>query len=220
MLTVAQAINYARVSAGGSPPGGIDWLALLNQAGRWLCMAHQWVWLERLGTISLVEDQEYAALPSGLQRLLSTPRLGAWSNTGPTIDLTDMQSVLSARASNAPLVLLTGQYIGAIVYTQTGSVIGHRLELYPTPEANATVPIHYRADWTIVTSDGDILALPSWLETIYLEALRAHVRAVVREDDERGTLAERLVALQASPLFREAKIRDGQEQLPRRPTRP
>ena len=112
----------------------------------------------------------------------------------------------------------TGYYFGAIVHPQTtglGSSTGAptpRLEIWPTPGANETAAMtfFYRAGWTELTNDTDILRLPGYCELLYLEILRAMARGF--EEEDQGSISERLVQVIGGPLIVIARERDSMVQ--------
>lgn len=87
-----------------------------------------------------------------------------------------------------------------------------RLDLWPTPasyEANA-FKAYYRGGWTRVRSDDDAIAIPEWLEPLYLQVLRA--TALGYERDAEGNVAARIEQLRSSRMYMDAMRRDGMVQ--------
>ena len=83
-----------------------------------------------------------------------------------------------------------------------------RIELWPTPatnDANA-VTIFYRAGWKTVEDLDENLNLPSWLESVYLQLLRAFARGYERESE--ASTSARVAEIIAGPLFLAAVNRD------------
>jgi len=92
-----------------------------------------------------------------------------------------------------------------------GGVPTVRLDLYPTPNADAedALVFHYRRGWAVVSSDTTFISLPSWCQTAFLQACRAFARGY--EDDAKNPVAlgKYLLGLQGSPYWAACVRRDG-----------
>ena len=82
------------------------------------------------------------------------------------------------------------------------------LELWPTPTSTSlgALTIFYRAGWTVVEKDSDLLAIPDWIEPLFKSLLRAYVRGIEEEDE--GTVEERVQRVLNGPLMDIAVRRD------------
>lgn len=87
-----------------------------------------------------------------------------------------------------------------------------RIDLSTDPSADLedALTIYYRAGWTHLNEDDDLVAIPEWLETLYLQLVRAHARGYHRED--MGTVTERVAAVSAGPHMLAAIDRDNSMQ--------
>lgn len=96
---------------------------------------------------------------------------------------------------------------------QTGVGSGAwRLEVYPTPtstEYNA-LTMYYRAGWRPVTDDTDTINIPQYCESLMRMIVRAFARGY--EEDDVASLHARLMEIQQSPMFLNARRRDGDMQ--------
>lgn len=102
-----------------------------------------------------------------------------------------------------------GYTLAAAVDGTLGGAPRPRLDLWPTPasyEANA-FKAYYRGGWTRVRSDDDAIAIPEWLEPLYLQVLRA--TALGYERDAEGNVAARMEQIRSSRMYMDATRRDG-----------
>lgn len=128
------------------------------------------------------------------------------------ITLTTFTELLERRASS--VTTTSGNYYAAIVHPQTtalGASTGAptpRLEIWPSPGANevAAMTLIYRAGWTTLSSDTALLRIPPYLELPYLEILRALARGF--EEEDQGSVSQRLAGVMTGPLMAVAKERD------------
>ena len=99
----------------------------------------------------------------------------------------DVQSTVPGRAGGAPMP---------------------RLEIWPTPATSQqdVFLVHYRGGWTEIRSDNDVINVPTWLEGLYLAAVRAV--ALGYERDSEMDVNQRLFAIRSGPLFTMARQRD------------
>lgn len=213
MLTAQQCILMMQHAAGGPLPTGFDALGLMNRVGLFMVSAHNWRWLIRTATVSLVADQQYAALPSSFQKLLATPTFlsGVYLNTGMSLAMVEYERILKARASDAGSSSLPDQFLCSVVSVDSASVITQRLELFPTPSENASISISYRADWTMLTTDTAQVAIPPFLELAFIELCREAAKGIVHEDV--APLDVRLASVMGGVMMMQAKRRDMETQL-------
>lgn len=213
MLTAAQCIQMMRHAVGGSLPSGFDALGLINRAGHFLTTAHNWRWLSRTASVSLVADQAYGALPASFQKLLAAPSFtsGFYYNGGTTICMVDFDRILHARESDSDYSGSQTNFMAAVVSTETAGEITQRLELFPTPTANATISIAYRAGWTVLTTDSQRVSVPDYLELLFVELCRTMARGITMDDA--GTIDVRLQGIMDGPMGKAARKRDFETQL-------
>jgi hypothetical protein len=84
-----------------------------------------------------------------------------------------------------------------------------RLEIYPTPtstEYNA-LTMYYRAGWRPVTDDTDLINIPQYCESLMRMIVRSFARGY--EEDDVASIHARLQEIQQSPMFVNARRRDG-----------
>jgi hypothetical protein len=132
------------------------------------------------------------------------------------ISLVTHSELLERRASS--YTTTSGHYYATIVHAQstgyessTGAPTP-RLEVWPTPGVNEAdaMTIIYRAGWSAVTTDSELLRIPSFLELPYLEILRALARGF--EEEDQGSVSQRLAGVMSGPLMMVAKDRDDMAQ--------
>lgn len=80
----------------------------------------------------------------------------------------------------------------------------------PTADLEDAITIYYRAGWTHLNEDDDFVAIPEWMETVYLQCVRAIARGYHRED--MGTMDERLLIIRKGPLMQAAWEQDDRTQ--------
>ena len=87
-----------------------------------------------------------------------------------------------------------------------------RIDIWPDPTADLenALTIYYRAGWTHLNVDDVDVAIPEWLETVYIQLVRAHARGYERED--RGSMSMRVEEIYRSPHMRAAMERDAEMQ--------
>ena len=87
-----------------------------------------------------------------------------------------------------------------------------RLEIWPAPSANenAAVQIVYRRGWASVSNSTEVLAIPSWIEPLYTEIVRAY--ALGWEESDVATLDQRLAVIAQGPIYAAAIERDSSVQ--------
>lgn len=147
------------------------------------------------------------ALPSDFREIIA---INTTSGLLKGVQLTTFEDLLSKRAAN---FTSAGFHYGAISQptdtdlTVDGAPVA-RLELWPQPSANetASLTIMYRATWKRITKDTHRLRLPVYCESLYLQVLRAFARGYEEEDE--GTMSQRLMEVMTGPLFGSAVDRD------------
>jgi hypothetical protein len=128
------------------------------------------------------------------------------------LKLTNLQDLLDRRTSG--IVASTWVTFGAVVYrvdttVTTGNIVRPVLELWPDPATTETrkFTIFYQAGWTEVDDDADILVMPTYVEALYLQIVRAFAKSY--EEDEKASLDQRLAEIQMGPMFADAATQDG-----------
>ncbi len=123
--------------------------------------------------------------------------------------------LISEMETVSPLDMLRFRSLGT-----TGSLIGFwallrhvrsnsggqpipRLELYPRADDDAeSLVIYYRAGWLEPATDDEVLSIPVWLNSLYIEMFKAVVNA--QDEPENGTMDERWTKLRSGVLWLDA----------------
>lgn len=209
MLTVQETHDFARARLGGRP--SLPMVTVCNRAGRHLVAMHEWRWLIRPAVeLTLVAGQDWAALPADFGRAVSVYAVGGVRNL---FEWATAEEIDHWRQTSFPTIG-TWQYRGSIGYARdlTGAV-RPQLELYPTPTADSTssLKLRYRAGWTPVAKDSDILSLPEGaIENLYLEIVCAMVQGF--DESDTAPPSARLDGLSGSEFFRVAILEDAMRQ--------
>jgi hypothetical protein len=198
-MIVRDAINYAQQFVPGDstriPP-----LQLVNLAGRTLYGMHEWRFMVRPGElVNLVAGQSHIDLPLGTREVLSAvgtieSRIIDWKTPQEINELRRFQTVLGAE-----------MWCGAVMLDSTFTP---RIEVYPTPGANVTgaFSVVARMGWVQVHDDNEPLAIPDWIEPLFVELIGEVAGGVFRRSD--APLSLRLDALMATQLFQKARDQD------------
>jgi hypothetical protein len=83
-----------------------------------------------------------------------------------------------------------------------------RLDLWPTPSQDETdrLMVYYRRGWQACDSDNALIPIPDWMETLYLNLVRAFARGYERETE--AGFDARLAAIKAGPVYMACQLRD------------
>ena len=159
-----------------------------------------------------------AALPNDFREIIA---IYAQNGTNNHVSLTTFQDLLEKRSVNATS---PGTYYAAISHAvdanptitatdTSGTLVGPtpRLELWPAPTANEVggISVFYRSGWDVTSSDVHNLKMPGYCESLYLEMLRAFVRARFSPEYD---LSAALSSIMVGPLFGTAVDWDGSVQ--------
>jgi len=146
------------------------------------------------------------ALPSDFGNILELTSGDGLQNY---VQLTTMDEIARLRSDT---VSTSGTlYRAAISYGQAlaGGAPVPRLELWPQPPSADPngILLNYRAGWVEPTSDSVQFNLPRYVESLYIALLRAFARGYEEEDE--GTLSQRLAEIEFGAVMAGAKRRDG-----------
>ncbi len=145
----------------------------------------RWWWNEYSDTLATVSSTAYVALPSDYVEM-DKLEITIGSNNRPMC-LQSMEDILKWRANSS-----TGQPTDYALYR-------NRIELYPTPSAVYSLPIHYIKSLTALALDADTNA---WL-TDAEELIRLHAKKQLYANKIRDTkAAQDMQALEDSALLR------------------
>ncbi len=106
-----------------------------------------------------------------------------------------------------------GQRLGE--YHETGSALvvpkapRPALEIYPSPaELDPTdMTLFYRSAWSDVEDGSEFLAIPDWIEPLYIEVLRTLAKGWEEEDE--GGFSARVTQIRRLDVFKQMAIADG-----------
>lgn len=190
-------------------PQAIEPVEIANEAGEWLYSIEEWNALARApADLSLVALQEWIDLPADFGRIVSD-KITTQTGFGHTLRLGTMDEVRDARSVQPGGNSLC--YVGCIAHTGpilAGPRSAARLQIGPIPSQSATdvFLLSYKAGWVEVTNGSDHILVPSWMESVYVAAATAFVGG--REQEEQGTVEDRLDRLVASSLMLALRNRD------------
>ena len=148
------------------------------------------------------------ALPSDFRELIA---INTTSGLLKGVQLTSYNDLIQRRAAG---FTSNGFHWGTITHAvdEDGDYTGDvtpRLEIWPTPSSNETgaLTIFYRKGWSTRSSHSQQLRIPTYLDSFFLQICRAFARGIEEEDE--GTLNQRLTEATSGPLFLSAIDRDG-----------
>ena len=208
-LTLANLKAYAVQALGGGDPSVIITSAdatkqeIVNQAGRLLFSLNAWHWREREpGSVTLTQSQAYSTLPADFANLVA---YGS-GTTETTFNITTFDDIAWKRGQSGTPV--SGKFWFTVVQPNAGAASAAlevaRLEWYPTPGATPpTLNYWYRRKWVDLTSDTDVAKVPTWIELLLVECVRA-----VAIGSEKGDTNERVTALMSGPIYAAAASED------------
>lgn len=205
-VSVQSLRNVIDHTLGGEPADGASYSRIINGAGKSFLAAHSWCWAsDRETTVTATAGDEYVALPSdfaGVTRVYVAGSYYEEVQMVPSGEFLDWKQRASGVTTPYP-------YIGTIDY-RTDTIEGYKpwLRLYPAPTAADTYTLLYDARWADVNDDTDLVPIPTFLEYIFEEWVRAYARGLDEEDAV--PLMDRLAALKASEMFMDACRRDGE----------
>jgi hypothetical protein len=131
-----------------------------------------------------------------------------------SLRLVDHQLLADLRSS--AIVQPVGLYSGSLYQSHNVSAAGGspawRLELWPYPAAADPdiFLVSYDVAWSAPSVDSAVLPIPSILEDLFISLLRAITRGY--EEEEEGTVEDRVDRLRQSSTFYEATLADGLSQ--------
>ncbi|WP_291813841.1 hypothetical protein [Limnobacter sp.] len=109
-----------------------------------------------------------------------------------------------SQVSGAAQPLVQASYDG-----QQGGAPTPRLDLWPTPGSfeQDAFKAYYRAGWTPIRTDNDTVNVPSYIEPLYIQIVRAV--ALGYERDAEADVNVRVAQVRAGTVFSDARTRDG-----------
>lgn len=237
-LLAGEALKIAEHVLGGPMHSAIDPLRVLNDTGEWLVSVRPWNYL--LGgveALDLVADQHHISLPADFGAMVSLSQSEGFTKD---IQLSTPGELMDLRRGLAPggdgfiwaavtydHADITGTSSGGL-FTVTPTTDAEaraqkhptaRLEIYPAPEASSTgaILLFYTRGWRSVSEDTDTIFAPTWLEGVYLRAVRIWAKGYEEEDSfDKDQALQKLIL---SPEFRAAVTRDSNTQMELGPLR-
>lgn len=180
-------------------------MAIVNTAGRHLLSMYPWSFVGKASaTLDVTANQSYIALPVDFGNLDS---INATNSLYRRIRMTSVGEILGLRTSLVSVGAWT--YVGAISWA---SATQPRLEIWPTPSETqlAAITIFYKARWVDLTSDTATVLVPTHLEPLLIQLVRAFARGYEMEDQ--ATLGARLAEIEQGPIMAAAARFDASQQ--------
>lgn len=209
MLTVARCEEMILHTLGdlASTPEAFSTKEVVDRAGRWLCSAHPWTWLTRLGTLDVSASFNYVSL-APLGAFTALRRVVYTDSTANYLCEASLETVLDSRVSLTPPGSPTRYALNTRIDGST-DVITRVLELDATPsdDASGALSILYRAGWQVPTAR---IPIPEEWESLYLLGVRSIARGYHFEDQ--ADVNTRLSALQSGVEFQNLVRMDGMSQ--------
>jgi hypothetical protein len=204
-LTLAALKNQISHVLGGSPSSKIGDITIINEAGRHL-FHYQWKFRERAPkSIFTNIDVDHVVLPDDVGEVT---RLRMKDGLTDSIRLTTIEEVVDVRNTT----ISTGNnYVAAIVWPVAYGTAGQeqhpRLELAPTPTTVEELTLVYKAkfeEFQESDTDETVAKVPSMAEGVFT----ALVRAIALGYEEEN-MTQRLMEVEASPVFQRLLVSDG-----------
>lgn len=146
-------------------------------------------------------------LPTDLRDIISIQS----SSTSSIVYMTlvSLDEINSRRGANS-ITESPSLFYGAVVYSGTTPV--PVLEIWPSSGSNQTgaLRIFYRSRWTHIYTDNATVAIPEFIDSLYLWIVRAFAAGYERGGS--ASIHARLAEIRASPIFEAARRSDGQTQ--------
>lgn len=167
--------------------------------------------------IDLTISFPYVNMPDDFGQLLTCRRDGLTTDFA----LVDYQALAEMRDHDLPAPFLTyGALFQPAQSAQTSALSQWRMEIYPTPTAAVrnALTLTYRAKWRELTDDTHYAAVPDFCEPLLIEFIRAVAEGFDNRHAEQdgllpaASMMDRIQAIKASALFRDAVNEDSQVQ--------
>jgi uncharacterized protein (DUF2237 family) len=210
-ITGATVARFIRHALGTDPSPEIDLFTIANQAGEFLTDAHNWRWKSRMPyTLVSVVGQDWFALPADFGEMIGRPK-SIPGGTVYAVRTTTIEQI--SRVRQISPVGGAGSYFAALVYSARSLTTPPlpRLMIWPTPSvAENVASLYYRACWETLTADTTVVALPRYMEALYLQVARAWAQGYEDSDVEHSE--ERIRRIKQGDLWQACVARDSSEQ--------
>lgn len=207
-VSAAQLIEQAEHALSG--PTALPVLQIVGEAVDYVASMHAWNFLKRPSiALASVAGQSYLALPSDFGEVLGVQVSGS---TYANMVMTDPATFLGLESG---ALNETGWAYWTVIESAAGSSGGAptlRLAIWPAPSAtNASFALlRYRATIPRPTSDNDLIAVPSYVESLLFQVVRCF--ALGYEESDAGSADARLAEVMLGSIYMNAKRRDGRSQ--------
>jgi len=235
-LLAGEALKIAEHVLGGAMHPAVSGLRVLNETGEWLVSARPWRYLVGgCEALDLVAGQWYVELPEDFGAMISIAQSEGYTKDirqSTPEEIMDLRRGLAPGGDGFIWAALTYDHADITgtssdgLFTVTPSTAAEirarksplaRLQIYPEPETSATgaLLLFYTRGWRSVSEDTDTIFVPSWLEGVYLRAVRIWARGyegegVEQDSFDRDLALEKLVK---GPQWRAAVTRDSNVQM-------
>jgi hypothetical protein len=154
----------------------------------------------------------YVAMPEDFQELVAYDATDSLINS---LELTDLQHLLELRTNQ--IEVAAWNFYGSLIWFEDvndGGQIKPRLEIWPDPPENNTesFTIFYRRKWKRIEDDSERIPVPEFMESTFIQAIRAYARGYEDDADDQPQMSARLMSVGAGPVWTAAVDVDGRIQ--------
>lgn len=170
--TLTSLQNAVLHSLARTPASTTSTTAIVNDAKEYFCNSHDWRWKDKALSLDTVSAQNYIALPSDFEQLIS---IRSGTSNMLTVMPASLDEIMTLRQLNSGV---GGYYYYCVSWTAQASVTSAplgRLELYPTPSAS-TVGVFagkYRRKIPDLSSGTDAPDIPTYCHSALKQMVRA-----------------------------------------------
>lgn len=213
MLTVEHCEAMALQTLGNPSALPVEFssLEIVKRAGRWLCSAHPWTWLTRMGTVNVTGAQLFVDI-STLGSVTHVVKVAFTDGATSYLRETHLSDILDYRTRTSPTGFPTLYALNS--HVGTDGALTKVLELDSVPSASVTggITILYRAGFQVPENGAASarIAVPDEWEGLFILVVRAIARGYQEEDT--ANVDTRLGALRKSMEFEDLKRLDGMSQ--------
>lgn len=209
-LTFLKLKNHAQLE--GNVSSAFDVGEIVNEAGAYLFDMHPWNCLVAPPiTLDFLASRNYVELPANFGKVIEiVPTSGLTSS----FSFTSMQNLTNYRSES--VTQIAQHYFAAISYPsqedRTKPPPPPRLELWPTPssESRGVLTIVYRKRWRVLVDNTDVPDMDESLNPLLRLVVRAFVLGY--EEEDAGSLDERLAVIESGSILQRLKENDGLRQ--------
>ncbi len=184
--------------------GGLSPATIVNLAGEYLFSMRDWRFNVRPPTtLSLVGGQSYIPLPLDL---LSVQAVQFTDSLSRQFYFTTTDDILERRTGSLGEVF--GTWGAASYLPDADGVPRPVLVVWPTPGADEAdaMWLWYSAKWVEVQNEVSVIRVPSWMKGLFIGVVRAFAHGY--ENEENGTVEQRLAQIEQWPTYQSARRAD------------